>query len=42
MVSCPRCGDSYFSADTLHEIERIKPHRHSFAARRPIEVANFV
>ncbi len=24
MVSCSYCGESYFTADTLHEIERIK------------------
>jgi YgiT-type zinc finger domain-containing protein len=41
MVSCPHCGESYFTADTLHEIERIKLHRHSFATPRPIEVAHF-
>ena len=42
MVSCPACGESYFTAETLHEIERIKLHRHSFAARRPVEVANYL
>ena len=41
MVSCPNCGESYFTAETLHEIERIKLHRHSFAASRPVEVAKF-
>ena len=42
MVSCSKCGESYFTAETLHEIERIKLHRHNFAARRPVEVASFV
>ena len=23
MFSCPNCGESYFTADTLHEIERM-------------------
>lgn len=41
MISCPNCGESYFTADTLHEIERIKLHRKSFAEERPIEVAAF-
>ena len=41
MVSCPNCGESYFTADTLHEIERIKLHRKSFAKRRPVEVASY-
>jgi len=42
MVSCPHCGESYFTADTLHEIERIKLHRKSLAVERPVEVARFV
>tara|TARA_B100000315_G_scaffold252551_1_gene289578 strand:- start:1634 stop:1864 length:231 start_codon:yes stop_codon:yes gene_type:complete len=41
VVSCPSCGESYLTADTLHEIERIKLHRKSFAVERPVEVANF-
>ncbi len=42
MVSCPNCGESYFTSETLHEIERIKLHRHNFANRRPVEVAKFM
>lgn len=41
MVSCPNCGESYFTAETLHEIERIKLHRKSLASQRRIEVASF-
>jgi YgiT-type zinc finger domain-containing protein len=41
MISCPNCGESYFKADTLHEVERIKLHRKSFAKKRPVEVAPF-
>jgi YgiT-type zinc finger domain-containing protein len=41
VVSCPHCGESYLTADTLHEIERIKLHRSSFAVKRPVEVASF-
>ena len=41
MVSCPDCGQSYFTAETLHEIERIKLHQNSFAVERPAEVAKF-
>ena len=26
-ISCSVCGESYFTADTLHGIERIKLHR---------------
>jgi len=42
MISCLHCGESYLTADTLHEIERIKLHRRSFAVERPVEVASFV
>lgn len=41
MVHCPHCGESYFTAETLHEIERIKLHRKNFAVERPVEVASF-
>ena len=42
VVSCPHCGAAYLTADTLHEIERIKAHRKSLAKRRQIAVAEFV
>ena len=42
MVRCPNCGESYFTAKTLQEIERIKLHRKNFASERSIEVAPFV
>lgn len=42
MVSCPNCGESYFTAEKLHEIERNKQHRASVAAQRQVEVAAFV
>jgi YgiT-type zinc finger domain-containing protein len=41
MVSCPHCGESYLTAETLHEIERIKLHRKNFAVERPVQVAIF-
>ena len=41
MWSCPSCGESYFSAQTLHEIERIKALRKSVAVNRPVAVAAF-
>jgi len=41
MVACPSCGGSYFTADTLHELERIKLHRKRFAVPRMVEVAKF-
>ena len=42
VVSCPHCGESYLTAETLHEIERIKLHRQSFAEPRSVPVAVFV
>ena len=41
VVSCPHCGESYLTAETLHEIERIKLHRQSLAQERPVPVAPF-
>ena len=41
VLSCPSCGESYMLAETMHEIERIKMHRHSFAQKRPVEVTVF-
>ncbi|PVE33230.1 hypothetical protein DC030_15145 [Enterococcus faecalis] len=26
VISCPHCGESYLTAETLHEIERVKLH----------------
>lgn len=41
VISCPRCGESYLTAETLHEIERIKLHRQAMAEERPVPVAVF-
>ena len=41
IVTCPHCGESYLEAETLHEIERIKLHKKSFAVKRTIPVADF-
>ena len=42
VVNCPNCGESYLTAETLHEIERIKLHRKNLAKLRSIAVAEFV
>jgi YgiT-type zinc finger domain-containing protein len=39
VVSCPDCGESYLTDETLHEIERIKLHRKNFAEERNVAVA---
>lgn len=41
IVSCLHCGASYLTAETLHEIERIKRHRMNIAIERPVPVAVF-
>ena len=41
VMSCPNCGESYLTAQTLHEVERIKRHRQQVAIKRPVAVAAF-
>jgi YgiT-type zinc finger domain-containing protein len=41
VVSCPHCGESYLTAETLHGLERIKRHRQALAIPRPVPVAVF-
>jgi YgiT-type zinc finger domain-containing protein len=41
VISCPHCGESYLTAETLHEIERIKLHRQAMAEERSVPVAVF-
>lgn len=40
-VTCPNCGESYLTADTLHELERIKQKRKRVARERQVAVATF-
>lgn len=41
VVSCPNCGESYLTAETLHELERLKLHRKSLAVERSVEVVEY-
>ena len=41
VISCPHCGESYLTAETLYEIERIKLHRRNWAQERNVLVADF-
>lgn len=41
VTSCPHCGESYLSAETLHQIDQIKRNRKVFTIARPVEVAVF-
>ena len=42
IISCPQCGESYLTAETLHEIERIKMHRKNLTKLRSVSVAHFM
>lgn len=41
LVVCPHCGESYFTAETSHELERIKLHRAAWAQERAVAVAAY-
>ena len=41
VVSCPKCGESYMTAETMHELERLRAHRHRLAEEREVEVVKF-
>ena len=41
MVTCPDCGESYFTAETLQELERIRLHWRQLATERTLPVAKF-
>jgi YgiT-type zinc finger domain-containing protein len=40
VISCPDCGESYLTAETLHQIDRIKKERNQYAVERCVEVAS--
>ena len=41
MVVCPKCGESYFTAETLHELERLRLHKKNIASRRVAPVIRY-
>jgi YgiT-type zinc finger domain-containing protein len=41
LIMCPECGESYFTSQTLHQIETIKQQKKSLAINRLIPVASF-
>ncbi len=41
MVVCPHCGQNYFTADTLHELERLRLHKKSIGVRRVAPVIRY-
>ncbi|MCR4314789.1 MAG: type II toxin-antitoxin system MqsA family antitoxin [Planctomycetes bacterium] len=41
VVFCQSCHESYVSASTLHEIERIKKNRKQLAKSKPVDTVKF-
>lgn len=41
VISCPHCGESYLTAETLHQIEKIKRERKQRSIERPVAVASY-
>ncbi len=41
MWSCSNCGESYFSSQTMHELERIKTLRKAVSVKRAVSVAAY-
>ena len=41
LMSCPHCKEQYFTADTLHEVERLKANRGTLATVRPVGVLEY-
>ncbi len=40
-ISCPHCGETYLTALTLHELERIKTNHRRLTVKRRVAVADF-
>ena len=41
IVVCPICGESYMTADTMHEVERIKLHKRNIKTQHLAPVINY-
>jgi YgiT-type zinc finger domain-containing protein len=41
VISCPHCGESYITAETMHELERIRSQSKKLAQERAVAVATF-
>ena len=41
IVSCPHCGGAYLTAETMHELDKIKSDRRTRATSRPVAVATY-
>ena len=41
VISCPNCGESYLTAEPLHEIERLKTHQNTLASERRVRTLEY-
>jgi len=41
MVVCPHCGQDYFTAETLQEVERLRLHKKNVGTRRVAPVIRY-
>ena len=41
VITCQNCGESYMTADTMHEVQRLRHHKHDRKALRLAPVINF-
>jgi len=41
VTSCPHCGESYLSAETAHELDRIREDSRKYAVKREVPVVHF-
>ncbi|MFY9343513.1 MAG: type II toxin-antitoxin system MqsA family antitoxin [Planctomycetota bacterium] len=41
MVTCAACGESYFTAETLREVEHIRVHWRQLTVKKRVPVARF-
>jgi YgiT-type zinc finger domain-containing protein len=42
IVACPHCGETYMTAETIHEVERIRLHKRSMKTQRQVPVIEYV
>jgi YgiT-type zinc finger domain-containing protein len=40
LITCPHCGESYFTAETLHQIEKLKQSRSNIINKRLVKFAS--
>jgi YgiT-type zinc finger domain-containing protein len=42
VIVCPNCGESYMTADTMHEVQRLKLHKRNVKTLRLAPVISYV